>query len=332
MMRPRVLHLVDDTTAGGVMRVLDHITTAPELAKEADHRLRTISRKRWLPERFKADVIVSNLAISWRALPMLIAMRLMHPKTKLIHVEHSYTEQFVERNVTHKKRFATLLRCAYALFDKVVAVSHGQADWLKKSGAVKPYALSVIQSCVDLSSFRNVSPPSTPMRVIGAIGRLDEQKGFDLLIRAFQKTTDPQIALRVYGEGAEEANLRRLANGDPRIEFKGFAPDPVAAIASVDIVAMPSRWEAYGLVAIEALAAKRHLLVNEIDGLQDHLENGAQAVKPNSGIAGWQHAIERCTVQRYSEIIHSDQPEILVEDIYASAWSKMLNYFSTQAK
>ncbi len=81
MMRPRVLHLVDDTTAGGVMRVLDHITTAPELAKDADHRLRSISRKRWLPERIQADVIVSNLAISWRALPLLIGMRLMHPKT-----------------------------------------------------------------------------------------------------------------------------------------------------------------------------------------------------------------------------------------------------------
>ncbi|MFG6543355.1 glycosyltransferase, partial [Sulfitobacter sp. M22298] len=240
MMRPRVLHLVDDTTAGGVMRVLDHITTAPELAKDADHHLRSISRSRWLPERIQADVIVSNLAISWRALPMLIALRLMHPKTKLIHVEHSYTEQFVEKNVPHKKRFSTLLRCAYALFDRVVAVSHGQANWLRQSGAVKSHALSVIQSCVDLSPFRNVAPPSAPLRVIGAIGRLDEQKGFDLLIRAFQQTPNPHIALHVYGEGAEEAKLRRMANGDPRIEFKGFAPDPVAAMAAVDIVAMPS--------------------------------------------------------------------------------------------
>ena len=298
--------------------------TAPELAKDADHHLRSISRSRWLPEPIQADVIVSNLAISWRALPMLIALRLMHPKTKLIHVEHSYTEQFVEKNVTHKKRFATLLRCAYALFDRVVAVSHGQANWLRQSGAVKSHALSVIQSCVDLSPFRNVAPPSAPLRVIGAIGRLDEQKGFDLLIRAFQQTPNPHIALHVYGEGAEEAKLRRLANGDPRIEFKGFAPDPVAAMAAVDIVAMPSRWEAYGLVAIEALAAKRKLLVSSIDGLKDHLEKGAQAVPPGGDIERWQQAIEQVTTAYSSETTAQAQLTKRPEDTYAAAWSDML--------
>lgn len=324
MTRPHVLHLVDDTTAGGVMRVLDHITTAPELAKDADHRLRSISRDRWLPERMQADVIVSNLAISWRALPMLMALRLLHPKTKLIHVEHSYTEQFVAVNVTHKKRFATLLRCAYALFDKVVAVSYGQADWLKKSGAVKPHTLSVIQSCVDLSRFRKLSPPTAPLRVIGAIGRLDEQKGFDLLIEAFRKTANPNIALHVYGEGAEEAKLRRLAKDDPRIEFKGFASDPVAVMAAVDIVAMPSRWEAYGLVAIEALAAKRPLLASSIDGLQDHVQKGANAVKPGSDVERWQQAIEQVTAIGPADSTFQAQSTTHPEDLYAAAWSDML--------
>ncbi|WP_300057518.1 glycosyltransferase [Sulfitobacter sp.] len=325
MTRLRVVHLVDDTTAGGVMRVLDYITTAPDLAKDADHRLRSISRSRWLPERVQADVVVSNLAISWRALPMLMALRLMHPRTKVIHVEHSYTEQFVAVKVAHKKRFATLICCAYRLFDKVVAVSHGQADWLKKSGAVKPQNLSVIQSCVDLSNFRKLPPPNTPLRVIGAIGRLDEQKGFDLLIKAFRQTTNPNIALHVYGEGAEKSKLQRLAKGDPRIEFKGFAADPVTAMAAVDVVAMPSRWEAYGLVAIEALAAKRLLLVNGIDGLRDHLENGAQAATLEGGIASWQQTIERLTVPRHYKTTHPDQPKIRLEDNYALSWSKLLH-------
>ncbi|MFG6577524.1 glycosyltransferase [Sulfitobacter sp. 1A15333] len=325
MTRLRVVHLVDDTTAGGVMRVLDYITTAPDLIKDADHRLRSISRSHWLPERVQANVIVSNLAISWRALPMLMALRLMHPRTKLIHVEHSYTEQFVAVKVTHKKRFATLLRCAYRLFDKVVAVSQGQADWLKKSGAVKPQNLSVIQSCVDLSEFRKLPPPTTPLRVIGAIGRLDEQKGFDLLIKAFRQTTNPNIALHVYGEGAEKIKLQRLAKGDPRIEFKGFAAAPVTAMAAVDVVAMPSRWEAYGLVAIEALAARRPLLVSDIDGLHDHLERGATAVEAGSDLERWQTAIEQVTSPHHTEATPLAQPKNTPEDIYATAWSKMLS-------
>ncbi|MFG6661001.1 glycosyltransferase [Sulfitobacter sp. 915] len=47
---------------------------------------------------------------------------------------------------------------------------------------------------------------------------------------------------------------------------------------------LPSRWEAYGLVAIEALAAKRPLLVSGIDGLQNHIQKGDQAVKPGSDV------------------------------------------------
>jgi len=35
--KPKVVHLIDDTTAGGVMRVLDHLTGSPDLAQDADH-------------------------------------------------------------------------------------------------------------------------------------------------------------------------------------------------------------------------------------------------------------------------------------------------------
>ncbi|MFG6596088.1 glycosyltransferase [Sulfitobacter sp. 1A13368] len=111
----------------------------------------------------------------------------------------------------------------------------------------------------------------------------------------------------------------RLANGDPRIKFKGFAPAPVAAMAAVDIVAMPSRWEAYGLVAIEALAAKRNLLVSSIGGLKDHLEKGAQAVQPGGDIESWQQAIEQATAACPSEANVQARPIKRPEDTYAAA-------------
>lgn len=291
MTLPRIVHLVDDTTAGGVMRVLDHILTAPAMSQTADHSLVVIDPGRISLARIEADVIVSHLAISWRAMPMLVSLRGRHPKTPLIHVEHSYTKAFVARNVIHKRRFSTLLRVAYRLFDRVVAVSQAQGQWLAQSGAVRASVLSVIPSCVDLSAFRAVVPAKSPARVIGAIGRLDRQKGFDTLIKAFRQTTRPDMFLHVYGQGPEEDALRSLAADDPRIRFMGFSPDPATAMAAVDVVAMPSNWEAYGLVAIEALAAGRSLLVNDIDGLIDHMPQGAQVVFDRS-VAGWQDALE----------------------------------------
>ncbi|KEJ96015.1 Glycosyltransferase involved in cell wall bisynthesis [Pseudosulfitobacter pseudonitzschiae] len=324
MTRLRVLHLVDDTTAGGVMRVLDHILTAPALAQQADHSLRCIKRGSLLTARLDADVIVSHLAISWRALAMLVALRLMHPRTPLIHVEHSYTDHFTRHNVTRKRRFATLLRTAYALFNHVVAVSHAQGAWLVETGAVKPAALLVIQSCVDLSAFRALAAPVGPVRVIGAIGRLDDQKGFDILVRAFRRTTNPGIALHIYGEGAQEGRLRALAEDDPRILFKGFAPDPVAAMAAVDAVAMPSRWEAYGLVAIEALAAQRSLLVNGIDGLSDHVPNGARQVA-GQDVQSWQEALETLTDVNAPASRTLAENSASPERAFETAWVALLN-------
>ena len=105
--------------------------------------------------------------------------------------------------------------------------------------------------------------------------------------------------------------------------FKGFAPDPVAAMAAVDAVAMPSRWEAYGLVAIEALAARRPLLVNDIDGLSDHIACGAHKVS-QVDIRTWQQAIETLTTAPAATdrpvAAASSQPEA----IFNAAWTALL--------
>lgn len=280
--KPRVVHLIDDTTAGGVMRVLDHLTSSPALAEHACHKMLKVARGQISLRRIRADIVVSHLSISWRTLPSLIALRARHPFAKIVHVEHSYTAAFVSHNVARTGRFYTLLRHAFSLFDRVVAVSNGQANWLSSQGLVPEDRLQVIQSYVNLQSFEDIPDRSGPIRIFGAIGRFDRQKGFDTLIKAFRKTQDSDLRLYFYGEGEEEKNLRALAKGDARIQFKGFASDPLEAYRMVDAVVMPSRWEAYGLVAIEALSAGRVLICSACDGLQDHSAFGAHILGDNT--------------------------------------------------
>ena len=275
---PRVLHLVDDTTAGGVMRVLDFICSDPVMAQTAQHEVKPVTRGKMIGKLRDADVVVSHLTVSWRSLPAMAALKASHPRTPLLHVEHSYTENFVLHNVNRQQRFKRLLRTAYALFDRVICVSNGQAEWLKKARLVRSNAIVVIQSCVNLDDFRAIPARRGPVRVFGAIGRLDAQKGFDTLIRAFRKCEDLDIELHIVGTGAQEQELRALAKGDDRIVFRGFQSDTAAALAKIDVVVMPSRWEAYGLVAIEALASGRRLLCSDIDGLQDHAALGGRVV------------------------------------------------------
>ena len=277
--RPKVLHLVDDTTAGGVMRVLDFLRTDSDLAQTANHEVRSVTRGKFIDNLGHPDVIVSHLVVSWRSLPSLAALRASRPRTRLVHVEHSYTEKFMAHNVPSHRRFLALLKLAYSFFDRIVCVSNGQANWMVSTRLANTNKLSTIQSCVDLTAFRALPAPTGPARVFGAIGRLDDQKGFDTLINAFRQCPDAKIELHIIGEGAQGPALKALAGTDNRIVFRGFQSDPVTAMADVDVVLMPSRWEAYGLVAVEALAAGRRLLCHNIDGLSDHARHGGVMIE-----------------------------------------------------
>jgi glycosyltransferase involved in cell wall biosynthesis len=278
---PTIIHLVDDTTAGGVMRVIDFLTTDAGLNATATHEVVRVMRGQPCPPLERADAIVSHMALSWRALPALGALRALHPRKPMIHIEHSYTEGFTAHNVARRARFKTMLKLSFALFNRVVCVSNAQAVWMIKERLVTADKLNTIQSCVDLSAFRALEAPQGSVKVFGAIGRLEPQKGFDTLIRAFRRCATPHLALHVIGEGAQESRLRELAQGDSRIVFQGFRANPVRALDGIDVVVMPSRWEAYGLVAIEALAAGRKLVCAGVDGLRDHAPHGARLINTN---------------------------------------------------
>lgn len=285
----RIAHLIDDQSLGGVTRYLDFIAGHPGMTALARHEIVPVSRTRAGAAKVEADMIVSHLTMSWRGLPGLMALRARYPGLPLVHVEHSYSERFVAANVRHRGRFRSLLRCAYALFDRVVAVSAAQGDWLQQRGLVDPEHLRVIRPCVDLTDVARLSAPQTPLRRIGAIGRLDRQKGFDVLIAAFRAIPDAAARLEIFGDGPERNALAALARGDRRITFHGARP-AAEAYAGCDLIAMPSRWEPYGLVAVEARAAGRPVLVSGADGLADHIRHGAVRV-PELTEAAWGRAL-----------------------------------------
>ncbi|AHM05433.1 hypothetical protein roselon_03170 [Roseibacterium elongatum DSM 19469] len=327
----RIVHLVDDTTAGGVMRVLHHICSCPRMARLGAHRVVSLSRGRATPLALEADILVSHLSISWRRLPALIQLRATHAHVPMVHVEHSYTEAFMAQNVFRRARFLTLLSTAYALFDRVVAVSAAQGHWLRGRGLVSPDDLCVIPSTVDLAPFLALPLPAGRPRVVGAIGRLEPQKGFDTLIPAFRACADRTLELHIYGDGNDRKALEALAAGDPRIRFRGWA-DPATAMAQVDAVAMPSRWEAYGLVALEARAAGRPLLAARVDGLHDHLAQGAIAVDGDGPMA-WAEALNRLQETRHAIDLTARRDAARVEQArFASGWGALIGAITRPAE
>lgn len=286
-MKNSVVHIVDDNSWGGVNRLLNCLENAPFGLVHDNHKILRIARGTRKPPGISADIIVSHMAICWKNIPFFSALRSTYPETPLVHIEHSYSERYVALNVTKRDRFDDLLNLSYALFDRIVAVSTPQKDWLARRGYCQQDQLVTIPSCVNLTPFQLISnrTPEGPVTV-GAIGRFHEQKGFDILVDAFAKHLPDDIQLHLIGDGPEREVLKQKALGRKNIKFIGPTSDPAEAMADCDVVAMPSRWEPYGLVALEAMTALRPVLCANVDGLKQHVEGGAIAVDENT-IEGW---------------------------------------------
>ncbi|AJY47331.1 glycosyltransferase [Martelella endophytica] len=320
-----IYHLVDDAGFGGVNRMLDHLTRMIGTRTEA-HQIVRIKRGQLSPPRLAgASHVVSHLSICWKNMPLITALRARYAETPLIHVEHSYSERFVAARVENRDRFETLLSAAYALFDKIVAVSRQQGQWLARK-FVGDDRLEIIEPCVALDDFFAL-PDRFPAGkiVIGAIGRFDTQKGFDILIEGLRRSDRQDIELHLFGCGEEEKRLRKLSENDPRIVFRGYAKSPAAAMASCDVIAMPSRFEPYGLVALEAMAAGRPVIASDADGLAGHIENGAINVGDNTP-QGWTRfldAFELRTIRRGDASRRRQARE--AEQLFAHRWLALLD-------
>ncbi|MEL6167487.1 MAG: glycosyltransferase [Pseudomonadota bacterium] len=274
----RIVHLVDDLSPGGVTRFLDYVRGSDDMAALGSHSVLQVDGGFSRPPVLDADVIVSHVVLSWRNLPFFLGLRARYASVPIVHMEHSYSPAFVRTEVRAPARFRTMMTVSLSLFDGVVTISTAQRDWLVRFARLAPEKAVLIPPCVDLDRFLEVQAASGSVRRIGALGRLDRQKGFDILIQAFRQARLTDAELHIFGDGAERSTLVALAEGDPRIVFHGHVDDPVGAVASVDALAMPSRREPYGLVALEAMAAGRPLLVSRADGLIDHAAGGALAV------------------------------------------------------
>ncbi|MCA1406413.1 glycosyltransferase family 4 protein [Ensifer sp. IC3342] len=101
--------------------------------------------------------------------------------------------------------------------------------------------------------------PGDGTRII-AVGRLDKQKGFDLLLQAYQgvAATAPAATLTIFGEGPQRAALeqqvRDLALSD-RVLMPGVTKSPADWIKAGDIFVLSSRFEGFPNVLLEAMTA-----------------------------------------------------------------------------
>ncbi|MFH0938471.1 MAG: glycogen synthase GlgA [Planctomycetota bacterium] len=137
--------------------------------------------------------------------------------------------------------------------------------------------------------------PDDDSVVIGMIGRLFEQKGFDLAAQSIEELLKRNVQLVILGTGREEFHklLQRVQQSNPSRIGLALAFDNALAHlieAGSDIFLMPSRYEPCGLNQLYSLAYGTPPVVHKVGGLADTVTDTTPATLANDTATGFQFA------------------------------------------
>ncbi|MFH1541437.1 MAG: glycosyltransferase family 4 protein [Elusimicrobiota bacterium] len=190
------------------------------------------------------------------------------------------TEHVNTRYYSPGKFWEILRIILYPFASSMVAVSNGVLEsfprYMRRNAIVIPNPINIIKT----DKIINRGERKT---IIG-MGRLTYQKGFDVLIRAFDmiKEKHSDWDLEIYGEGPLRNDLEKIVATlklQERIKLPGLVKEPAEKFAASDIFVLSSRFEGFGIVIIEAMACgipvvsfdcpsgPTEIISNEVDGV-----------------------------------------------------------------
>jgi glycosyltransferase involved in cell wall biosynthesis len=196
--------------------------------------------------------------------------------------------------------FEWLQRRAWRKFNVVVAVSAPLHAKLLRRGvpagvlALCPNAWSGA-AALDRTAARERLKLTQSGKYIGWVGRLSQEKGADVMVRAFASVS-PDIGLVMIGAGPEREALVQLANElkvASRITWAGQVQGAGQCMAAFDAFALSSRTEGTPMVLFEAMAAGVPIVTTAVGGVPDVVTPAEAILVPSDAPAELAAAINR---------------------------------------
>lgn len=161
----------------------------------------------------------------------------------------------------------------------VVVPSKSVADAAERWAGVDAKKVLVIPNAVDVADFAG-KPREAAGKRIGFIGRLDPIKRVEDLVAALSLLKG-DYTLDIFGQGRERAQIQSMISRldlEDRAILRGEIAGSAAALAKIDVLALPSDAEGFGLVLIEAMAAGVPVIGTNVPGICDVIEDGVSGL------------------------------------------------------
>ena len=216
-----------------------------------------------------------------------LLLRRDFPSMKLITTTHGWVEQTWKTPLYYAiDRFAT------RRYDHVVCVSQDLYDAVRKLG-IGPDRCTFVKNAIDVDEFSRVRSSADAKRsreldcdrlIVGAVGRLSPEKGFQQLIHSFSRTlaeTKLNAELWIVGEGPQEAQLRAQIDASQlteRIKLKGFQADIRSLFETLDLFVLSSIREGLPNVVLEAMAMSVPIVCTKVAGVPNLVTDGVNGL------------------------------------------------------
>ncbi|MEW6614142.1 MAG: glycosyltransferase family 4 protein [Thermodesulfobacteriota bacterium] len=195
-------------------------------------------------------------------------------RKKIYRIFDRFSERFVDRFIVVSESLKkTLIDDRRIPLNKVIKIYNG----------VELDAYTPDVFCQSPSEIRKKLEIKNEIFVIGTIGRMVWQKGFEYLIEAASNVIKeyPEARFLIVGEGPLKGKLK-VKSKELRVEdkviFTGFRTDIKEVLSAIDIIVIPSLLEGFPMITLEAMAMAKPIIATNINGITEQITDGINGI------------------------------------------------------
>lgn len=200
---------------------------------------------------------------------------------------------YTEHNIVERYHPLTMLGnvLTYPLNDDIIAISSAVSRSIRRWKTARSKALHTIYDAIDFDAIDSIEVSPKVIKedlginahhlVIGNVAHIQPQKGHRYLIQAAQLVLEqcPDVMFVIVGGDKVVGGIReleelaqRLGIGD-RVIFTGFRHDVLQLMAGFDVFVLPSVWEGFGIVLLEAMALGKPVIGTSVGGIPEVIDD-----------------------------------------------------------
>lgn len=304
----KVLYVITSTGFGGAERLLLAYLKLLDRNVYDFHVCSLLEKPDDLQDEISKYSKLTNLKSTNRFNPVVIpklAKLIKQIKPDIIHT-HLFQARFYTtvarffsgpvNLITHKHNNVNLIKHnIFIVFEmisiffnnKVIAISQSVAQSLRKFEFVSSKKIFVLHNGIDFDRFNKIASNKAILPgkeiIIGLVCRLEPQKGISYLLLAMRTILAkfPNTKLEIVGDGSLRQELEEFSKKlgiSNSVKFFGKFADVIPFYKRMNIFVLPSIYEGFGIVLLEAMAAGVPVVATNVDGIKEVVTDGKNGV------------------------------------------------------